>query len=434
MCDSKTFVANQNYDPIGSVGYNISPNSQLVFSKKAHVYKSGRARISFVYNIITSSPTGAQFNVYRQKYHCNSNYQCDNDIVSLTNGPQILYSGSPSSSEINTSFNTIDTTVEPGEYTYSVVLINNDNSATVNIDFGSFVISTGKNLHYYTSSNAQQYPSITDPAIVILVPSPNVPNTTSFQFDAEVFRDGEISLNYSGNMVINIPPGLSSTNLTFDLQRDGTSIVNGPQNLLTVSNAVSIITYVINLVTSINFVDATAPKGRHTYTLILTNNGHTNVELDFLSFSGTSSRSEFKNYVNQEYPPISAPSAILLPPLSRADVNVNAKVHEECQAMVTFTLNTVLAPLSTINLSSLLFEVTRTNKKETISLTNGLQNLINSPPSVVLHVNTSASFSPSFYFVDSDAPQGENKYTLSLVNNSSVNSSNIDYYTFTVTS
>lgn len=436
-CDLKTFVANQSYVPIGDFGYVIQPGSDQIISKKAHVYKTGRARISFTYNIIgTSASLSVKFNVYRERYHSS------NPPVSLTNGDQFLFSTVGPANEFNSSFNTIDTTVEPGEYIYYVKLTNTDLVNPASVDFGSFVISTGKKLHYYTNSIAQQYPLITDPPVATLSPgivAPPAINSITFTIEAEVFKEGQVELNYSGNGLIYLTSN-NDTSLTFDLQRDGTSIVNGPQKLLYLSAVTYPSSFTLEGVTSVGIIDENASKGLHTYTLTVTNVGATVIDLDFISFSATASKSEFKNYVKQDYPLITAPDAVPLPPLSRADIQVDATVHEAGQAEIKFTLNTILTSIGAavipnfyIVYSNLLFEIVRTNESGSESITGGLQNLIRLGPTLYPQ-NATVTYSPSFYFVDKDAPQGKNTYTLSLVNNSSTSSNNIDYYTFTVTS
>ena len=129
----------------------------------------------------------------------------------------------------------------------------------------------------------QNYPIITAPSAVTIAPNGSYILTLTANVHSDCHKD-QADINFISNFTpstTSSTPGSTRYNVQIDVQRDGTSIINGKQNLIQI-----LIVSPLSVSPVFKVIDTNVKKGCHTYTITLFNSDPTyNLEVDYYCFS-----------------------------------------------------------------------------------------------------------------------------------------------------
>jgi hypothetical protein len=251
-------------------------------------------------------------------------------------------------------------------------------------------------------------------------PALGVPVTTLLQNDNYNITINNVVVERTGQVLIEANFSwfiVGQTSILIDVQRDSVSITNGPQQLyfkplIFVGPAFP---YVID--NTIEVVDTTAPKGTHTYTIVLTSSVAQTYS-QILSYSTnvkTFDKETNQVFVNQQFPAFGTSDAIILSPQVAQDVVLPIKKYGGAVKLnVAFNFDTFINPIL-IDINIL--------REDGTSVTNNFQSVLNTGgPSTTLQLEDNLNLS----IIDEI---GSDSYTLQILNKSS-DVVNVDFYCF----
>ncbi|MHB1910248.1 MAG: hypothetical protein ACYCQJ_15425 [Nitrososphaerales archaeon] len=383
----QVLFSNQDFPSLGVASFTLGPNQKKSISVDAYVNKKGQAKIEF--NTGYSVSGGI---VYAD---------LERDGESITGGAQVLTQSTSIHPVVN-NLNLViqDKDVKKGWHSYKITLTN-DSTDIMSVLTYSLTVKCPKH-HQLKSVNA--FPSLGQPPYFTLSPGAS----TDIKLCAKLENTKKVKLDATVNIAFNL---IEAMDFQFDILSDGTSLTNGPQNLLLITLPQVIPPTTVEYNFSAMVVDDSATSGDYILRLINASST-TSVDIDFFSFLADVGAVKAR----QDLPALDQPVySTILPNLS---MEKNVRTYTETSVLVSAMIN-----FEDDNISeSPMYEVLR----DGVSITNGPQQLFTreTNPPFFIENNT-------FFSIVDNPEQGYHIYTLRIIN-IGVNSLPVDFYSFAI--